>query len=137
VNSRSAHPSHTPGHRADRRRAVRLRIAGAALLVVALLVASVRYTIQIRSAEPTLEDLIPGSNAARERQVGILIGPFGVSLIEAWEYLQHPGVEAILTVGAGAIVAMGCFRLATLLERAPLDPLPPAAGTPTRERNDI
>jgi hypothetical protein len=121
VENRSADPSHTPRAHADRRRAARLRIAGAAVLVIALLVAGVRYTIQIRSAEPTLEELIPGSNAARARQVGILIGPFGVSLIEAWEYLQRPDIQAVATVGAGAIVAFGCFRLATLLERDPLD----------------
>ncbi len=126
-----------PPQHLDRRRAVGLRIAGAALLVVALVVAGARYTIQTRSAEPTLEELIPGSNAARERQVGILIGPFGVSLIEAWEYLQRPGIEAMLTVGAGAIVAIGCFRLATLLERAPLDALPSAAEPPTHEGHDV
>jgi hypothetical protein len=133
VENRSVPPSHG----ADRRRAVRLRIAGAALLAAALLIAGVRYTIQIRSAEPTLEELIPGSTAARERQVGILIGPFGVSLIEAWEYLQRPGIQALVTVGAGAIAAIGCFRLATLLERAPLESQPPAARPSTHERRDI
>ena len=131
VENRPTPPSHAPRERADRRRAARLRIAGAALLAVALLVAGVRYAIQMRSTEPTLEELIPGSTAARERQVGILIGPFGVSLIQAWEYLQRPGIQALVTVGAGAIVAIGCFRLATLLERAPLDSRPPAAGPPT------
>jgi hypothetical protein len=104
-------------------------MAGAALLVIAPLVAGVRYTAQIRSAQPTLEELIPGSNAARERQVGILIGPFGVSLIEAWEYLQRPGVEAVVIVGAAALVAIGCFRLATLLERPPPDSsVPPGSA---------
>ncbi len=117
----SARPSQTPAQHADRRRAGRLRVAAAALLVIAVLVAGVSYTIRIRSAQPTLEELIPGSNAARARQVGILIGPFGVSLIEAWEYLQQPGVEAIVIVGAAALVAAGCFRLATLLERSDPD----------------
>ncbi|HEY2906701.1 MAG TPA: hypothetical protein VGJ29_12445 [Vicinamibacterales bacterium] len=136
MESRSEHPSHTPAVSSDRRRAVRLRIAGATLLAVALLVAGVRYTIHIRSTEPTLEELIPGSTAARERQVGILIGPFGVSLIEAWEYLQRPGIEALVTVGAGAIVAIGCFRLATLLERAPFDSTG-GSGTADSGANDI
>jgi len=119
------------------RRAVRLRIIGAVLLVFALLVAGVRYAIQIRSAEPTLEEVIPGSNAARERQVGILIGSFGVSLLEAWDYLQRPEIQAIVTVGVGAIAEIACFRVATLLERAPVESLPPAAGPSTHERDDI
>ena len=119
------------------RRAVRLRIIGTVLFVFALLIAGVRYAIQIRSAEPTLEEVIPGSNAARERQVGILIGSFGVSLLEVWEYLQRPEIQAIVTVGSGAIAAIGCFRVAALLERGPVESPPPAAGPSTHGRDDI
>ncbi len=136
MENHPARPPHPTADR-DRRRAARLRVAGALLLAVALLVAAVRYAVQMRMAEPTLEELIPGSNAARARQVGILIGSFGVSLIEAWDYLQRPGIQAIVTVGAGAIVAIGCFHLATLLERAPHDSLPAGgrSGVETEDRD--
>jgi formate-dependent nitrite reductase membrane component NrfD len=84
-----------------------LAVGGAGLL----------YWTKTRYAAPTLEELIPGSNAARARQVGIVIGTFGATLLEGWEYLERPGTEAILIVAIAALVALVCFRVATLLER--------------------
>jgi hypothetical protein len=73
--------------------------------------------MKTRYAVPTLEELIPGSNAARARQVGIVIGAFGATLLEGWTYLERPGTEAILIVSTAALAALVCFRVATLLER--------------------
>ena len=87
------------------------------ILVFGIAGAGLLYWMKIRYATPTLEELIPGSNAARARQVGIVIGTFGVSLLEGWEYLKRPGTEAILIVAVAALGALGCFRVATLLER--------------------
>jgi hypothetical protein len=107
----------TPNQRTARQRAARLRIAGALILGLGIVGACVLYWIEIRSATPTLEELIPGSTAARERQVGILIGSLGVYLLEGWEYLQRPATEAIIIVGAAALVALGCFHVAALIAR--------------------
>ena len=74
-----------PDQRAARKQAARLRIAGVLILVFAIVVAGIWYWMETRSATPTLEELMPGSNAARARQVGILIGTFGVSLLQGWE----------------------------------------------------
>jgi hypothetical protein len=107
----------TPNQRAARQRIARLRIAGVLILGLGIVGACVLYWIDMRSASPTLEELIPGSTAARERQVGILIGSLGVYLLEGWENLQRPGTEAIIIVGVAARVALGCFHVAALLAR--------------------
>ena len=111
-----------PDQRAARKQAARLRIAGVLILVFAIVVAGIWYWMETRSATPTLEELMPGSNAARARQVGILIGTFGVSLLQGWEYLQRPGTEAIILVAVAVLGALGCFRVAALLERYSDDP---------------
>jgi hypothetical protein len=106
----------TPGQRAAQR-ADRLRIAGMLILVFAIVGASVLYWIETRSATPTLEELSPGSTAARERQVAILIGSLGVYLLEGWAYLRRPGTEAIMIVVVAVLAALGCFYVAALLAR--------------------
>ena len=106
----------TPGQR-DTQRAARLRIVGMLILVFAIVGAGVLYWIETRSATLTLEELSPGSTAARERQVGILIGSLGVYLLEGWAYLRRPGTEAIIIVVAAALAALACFYVAALLAR--------------------
>jgi hypothetical protein len=106
-----------PDSRAVRRQAARLRIVATLILVVGVAGAGVLYWIKTRDAAPTLEDLMPGSTAARERQVGIMLGTLGVNLLEGWAYLQRPGSEAILIIAVAVVVALGCFRIAWVLEQ--------------------
>jgi hypothetical protein len=59
--------------------------------------------------------LAPGSTAAKERQVAILIGGFGVYLLEGWAYLQRPDAQAIMLIAVAGLTAYVCFRIAALL----------------------
>jgi hypothetical protein len=108
----------TPYER-DARLAGRLRIAGALVLAIGIVSAGLVYWIKTRSAHATLEDLMPGSAAERNRQIAILIGNFGLYLLQGWEYLQRPDAQAFVIVGGAALVALVCFRVAGLLARSP------------------
>jgi hypothetical protein len=100
---------------AAKQHAARLRTAGVLILLLGVASAGARYWIGLRSAEPTLEDLAPGSTAAKEREVAILIGGFGVNLLQGWAYLQRPDAQAIILVVVSGVTAYVCFRIAALL----------------------
>jgi hypothetical protein len=86
-------------------------------LALVVVVASARYVSQTRATGPSMEDLMPGSEAARAREVSILIGPFGESMVEGWRFVQQPGSQAAILIGLTAAAALFCFRIATLIER--------------------
>ena len=86
-------------------------------LAVILAVAGTRYILQTRAAGPTTEDLMPGSEAARARQVSILIGSFGESAVELWRFVQEPATQAVIVVAAAVAGTLLSFRVATLIER--------------------
>jgi hypothetical protein len=105
----STPPVTTPSP-AERRR--RLRRAGWLVLAAGLLGAGLIYWIQTRHAEPSIDDLLPGSMLARRRQVGILYGTIGLMGLEWREGLTRPDTQAVLVFVACALIALACFRLA-------------------------
>jgi len=72
--------------------------------------------VQARSAGPTMDDLMPGYSQARARQVGILIGSLGVTLLGWLDALKEPRLQAELMAGASVGVGVVCFRLASLVD---------------------
>jgi hypothetical protein len=80
-------------------------------------VAGARYVLQTRAAGPTVEDLMPGTEAARARAASILIGSFGESLLEAWRFMEEPAAQAAIVAVAAVAGTLLCFRVATLIER--------------------
>jgi peptidoglycan/LPS O-acetylase OafA/YrhL len=100
-----------------RTRARRVRRVASLTLALVLIVAGTRYVLQTRAAGPTVEDLMPGSEAARARAASILIGSFGESLVEGWRFMQEPAPQALLLVAAAIAGTLFSFRVATLIER--------------------
>ena len=96
----------------------RLRIAGRVILVCGIAAAILFYWIQSRHAAPEIDELAAGFVKARDRQIGQLMGPLGVTLNQWMEVLQRPLSEAILIAAGGAVVAWICFRLADSEEAA-------------------
>jgi uncharacterized membrane protein YozB (DUF420 family) len=106
----------TPHQVAARTRAGRIRVLACIGFTLTLAIAVARYFLQVRATGPSTEDLMPGFEAARARQVSILIGSFGESLLEGWRFVQQPGVQAALLVAIAATVTLLCFRIAWLVE---------------------
>jgi len=97
-----------------RHRARRLRIYGVIVFVVGVAGAGVTYWRGTHRAEPSLEELLPGSTAARSRQTGLLYGRGVQSRWEVYQELRRPGAEAFIIAAAGAAGAALCFRMARL-----------------------
>lgn len=89
---------------------------GTLVLVCGVAGACLFYWIEARSAGPTMDELMPGYSRTRARQVGILMGNFGVTLMEWLDALKDPGTQAILIAAAAALVALVCFRVAWLMD---------------------
>jgi hypothetical protein len=95
---------------AERRR--RLRLVGWLVLAAGLFGAGLTYWVRTRHAEPSLDDLLPGSTLARRRQMGILYGTIGLMALEWGEDVKRPDTQAVLIVAACALIAVVCFRVA-------------------------
>jgi hypothetical protein len=100
-------------------RPARLRMIGLFVLVFGMAGACLFYWIETRSATPTVAELIPGSAEAQARQIGILMGPFGLMLSGWVNVLERPGTEAIIIAAVSALVALGYFRAARLRSDGP------------------
>lgn len=94
----------------------RLRAIGILVLVVGVAGAGLFYWIEARSAAPTMDDLMPGYSQARSRQIGIMMGDLGVTLIEWLDALKDPRTQAIIIAAVSALAALACFRVARLLD---------------------
>ena len=90
----------------------RLRLAARAVLACGTVTAIVFYWWQSRNAAPELDELAAGYLKARDRELGQLMGPLGVTLTQWMDVMQRPLSEAILIVAGAAIVAWICSRLA-------------------------
>ena len=90
----------------------RLRIAARAVLACGIVTAVLFYWLQSRNAAPELDELAAGYLKARDRDLGQLMGPLGVTLTQWMDVLQRPLSEAILIIVGAAIVAWICKRLA-------------------------
>lgn len=92
----------------------RLRRAGTIILLVGLLSAGGLYWLETRNPGPSLDDLMPGYSAAASRQMGIMYGQAGILMFELRQQLERPAVQAGLIVAVSALLALGCFRVASL-----------------------
>jgi hypothetical protein len=103
----------TPGPGSSgRRRALRLRIIGAVVLLLGIVGAEMIYW----RGTPDLSDdpSMLGYDKAESRQAGILYGQQGVVVQEWSNALKQPGTQAVIILVAAAVVAVGCFYFARL-----------------------
>jgi hypothetical protein len=96
--------------------AERLRAAGLVVLVIGVAGACLFYWVQSRAATLSADDLLPDFKRARAREVGILMGNFGVIMVDWADGLKRPGTQAFMMAAASALVAIGCYRVAGVLE---------------------
>lgn len=94
----------------------RLRAVGVIVLIAGLAGAGLFYWKDARSSTPSMDDLLPGYAQQRARQNEILMGTLVVTLLGWADALKDPTTQAIMLAGASALVAFGCFRVASLLE---------------------
>ena len=98
----------------------RLRAAGTIVLVVGLAGAALYYWVETRSHPQSVDELLPGFSQARARQTAILMGGLVVTLSQWADALADPTNQAVIIAVASVLIALGCFRIATLLDR-PVD----------------
>ena len=99
----------------------RLRAIGSIVLVCGLSCACVFYWRLTRSSAPTIDELLPGYSQQRARQTEILMGSFVVTLLRWADVLTEPRSQALIIAGVSALVALACFRVASLLDRPNAD----------------
>jgi hypothetical protein len=95
------------------------RLRAIAVLVVAFGVggASLFYWLQTRHAGPTMDDLMPGYTRKRERQMGIMMGSLGMTMMEWMDALKEPRTQAIIIAAVSVLVALALLRVASLMDR--------------------
>jgi hypothetical protein len=94
----------------------RLRTIGVLVLVCGVAGAGLFYWIQTRTAVPTMDDLMPGYSSRRSRQIGIMMGTFGMTMMEWLDALKEPRTQAIIIAAISALAALVCFRVARLMD---------------------
>jgi uncharacterized membrane protein YphA (DoxX/SURF4 family) len=98
---------------ADPRRIARqLRLTGRVVLVVSLLTAGWMAWTEWRRTEPTLEEVLPGTQVAEARQMGEMYGLFMRDAWNVWCDVSRPYPAAVIIVASGLLVMWGCSRLA-------------------------
>jgi hypothetical protein len=95
-----------------RRIAKQLRVTGRVVLILSLLVAGRMAWTEWRRTEPTLEELMPGSEAAESRQVGEMNGLFARDVWDTWSEVRRPYPAAALIATSGVLAFWGFSRLA-------------------------
>jgi len=101
-----------------KRRARRLRVTAAIVLLLGIFGADGVYWLGTRSGEVSDDPAMMGNEKEQSRQEGILYGKQAV-LIDNWtDDLKQPGTQALLIVVTAALVAGGCFYFAHLLDHA-------------------
>lgn len=99
-----------------RRRARRLRVAGAGFLMSGMVIASVVYWLGTRSPDVADDASMLGYDRPAERQMETLYGKQG-DLIEEWSNeLEQPGTQAVIIILTATLVAGCCFYFARLLD---------------------
>lgn len=98
---------------ADPRRIARqLRVTGRVVLIISLLVAGRIAWTEWRRTQPTLEELIPGYDAAERRQVGEMYGLFARDAWDTWSDVRRPYSAAAIIATSGVLILCGFNRLA-------------------------
>jgi hypothetical protein len=95
-----------------RRIALQLRVTGRIVLIISLFVAGRMAWTEWRRTEPTLEELIPGYDAAERRQVGEMYGLFARDVWDTWSDVRRPYPAAAIIATSGVLVLWGFTRLA-------------------------
>lgn len=100
----------------QQRRVFRLRRIGDALLAISVGLAIVVYRLGEASRQPTVQDLLPATASALERQRGILFGRTGVAMFRWFEALQEPLGQAGIVVAIGVVATLTCYHFAHVIE---------------------
>ena len=98
------------------RRVELLRRTGICVLAACIGLAMLVYRYGVVNHQPTLEELMPGTAAAIERQRGILYGRAGAAMIGWFDVLETPAGHAALLVIAGFIGAAALYQVAHTIE---------------------
>lgn len=95
----------------------RLRATGWLVLAAGLMAASALYWIEVRNADPSLNDTTAlGYSRSLQHGMGVMMGQSGVILTEWQQMLTSPLGEALLLAVAAALVAAYFFRVAWVLD---------------------
>ena len=90
-------------------RTERLRGIGVLVLVLGIVGACLFYWIQTLPGSPSsLDALLPDDSQAQARQIGIMMGTFGVMMLGWGNALQRPGTQAVIIVASSVLVARSC-----------------------------
>jgi hypothetical protein len=89
-----------------------LRVTGRIVLVISLLTAGRMAWTEWRRTEPTIEEVLPGTEAAEARQMGEMYGLFMRDAWNVWCDVRRPYPAAVLIASSGLLVTLGCSRLA-------------------------
>ena len=92
----------------------RLRAVG--ILVLVFGVTGALYWTWARGAYQSTDELLPGYSQQRARQNQILMGGMIAEALQWIDALRDPHVQSMIVAGVSVLVAIGCFRVASLLE---------------------
>ena len=99
------------------KRSERLRATGWIVLGSGLLAAAVSYWIDLRSADPMLDDSSAlGYSRAMQHDVGAMMGHFGLMLTDWQTALSSPLGQAAIIAVCAALLAGYFFRVAWVLD---------------------
>jgi hypothetical protein len=98
------------------RRVDLLRRTGACAFALCVALAIFVYRIGVANHQPTLQELVPESAKAIERNRGILFGRTGITMLDWLDTLQEPAGMAFLLVIAGVIAAAAFYQVAHRIE---------------------
>ena len=101
---------------AIRRRARRCRITGVIILLLGIGGAGVVYWLGAHAMDYSDDPAMVGFDRAEERQLAILYGKQGQFIEDLENSLKRPGTQAFLAAAAAAVIAIGCFYFARILE---------------------
>jgi hypothetical protein len=100
------------GKRSDRFRAI-----GWFVLAFGLVVAAVFYFVELRAADPVLNDMTAlGYQRSLRHGMGVMMGHFGILLTEWSDAVTSPLGEALLIAVCAALVAGYFLRAAWVLD---------------------
>jgi hypothetical protein len=91
-------------------------VIGTLIVVLGIASACFYYWLAVRSAVPTIEELLPDYSRDQARQIGILMGNFGVMMLEWVAALNRPGGQAVIIAAVAGLAALACFRAAWVLD---------------------
>ena len=91
-------------------------MTGLLLLVAGLAAAGLTYGWQSRDLDPVAEQVGASAAAAEARQMAILYGPTGATVLSWVSLIERPEAQAGLIAAATVIAAGLCFRVAHVAE---------------------